>query len=183
MINNDVTNEFSINLLTDTDTSAYILRIRETLPSSPYRDDPPHCTLLRGVTTPRTMSDDELRSFVAPLLMHDTCSLDMQLDEVAEKSNQFYQPTTLLVLMSTPEILAYRTKIADALQEKGCIIEPQERSHYLPHVSIRLGVTVDQQQKSAINAHYANTPISFSRYAIFRLKLVGNTRHMHIVEI
>src|SRR5579871_705532 len=61
-------NEFSVVLIVDEVTTEKIQGIRRELPPSPVREDPPHVTLLRGISSSDYKTDDYLLEAIAPRL-------------------------------------------------------------------------------------------------------------------
>lgn len=177
-----LTREFSICLLPTDDVTEDVQALREALPASPYRDDIPHITLLRGITSATELSDTELAEDIERMLsITDALPLTGQCRAVVNASNQFYSSSSAVLLDASPELLAYRQKVANQLTAHGYDIEAQELATYTPHVAIRLGVPLEGDLMHQAEQLFVNRVFSFNRWLLFRLVTEGDRRLMHQV--
>lgn len=178
------TTEFSICLLADDATAGGIQELRDTLPPSPYRDDTPHITLLRGISASAILEDDQLLGDVdAKLHLCERLPLTATVTEIANKSNQFYTATGLLLLEASPELVDLRRNAATQLQTAGYSIEVQELAQYMPHVTVRLGIPLEVNElQHAQRLFPVGHEISFGSWALFRLVKEGDRRQMREIK-
>ena len=177
------TNEFSICLLANSETTADIESMRRELPTSPHRDDPPHITLLRGVTSSAFVSDAAIAKSMGALLTMQPDSIGGNVKGVEDKSNHLYSSTTALTLTLSDVILNYRKALINNLKANNYKVESQELATFIPHLTIRLGVALDETERKRAEAHFLGKQIKFTRYALFRLVQHNGSRQMHIVEM
>ena len=177
-----LTREFSICLLPADDVANDIQALRQDLPASPYRDDIPHITLLRGITSNADMSDEELAQDVESVLsISERLPLGATVQSIANKSNQFYTDTGVVLMKALPELLAFRQKVADLLAQHGYSIESQELHTYIPHITIRLGVPLEGAMLQQAEALFSGRAIAFSHWVLFRLVMEDGERMMRQV--
>ena len=179
----ELTKEFSICLLAESETTAEIESIRGELPTSPYRDDPPHITLLRGVTSSALVSDSALAKSVGALLTMQPDIIGGEVKAVEDKSNHLYSSTTALTFTLSGDILNYRKTLISQLKANNFKVEPQEVATFIPHLTIRLGVALDDAERTRAEACFLGKHMAFAGYALFRLVQNNGSRQMHIVEI
>jgi 2'-5' RNA ligase len=165
-----LTREFSICLLPTDDVTADIEALRAKLPESPYRDDTPHITLLRGVSSGTDMSDEALVDDVGTALsLSNRLPLLGTVKLVDNKSNQFYTDTGVVILESSKELLNFRKDAVNRLLEHGYTVEAQELNTYTPHITVRLGVPLLDKFMDETRTMFDNRTITFSRWLLFRL--------------
>jgi 2'-5' RNA ligase len=178
-----LTREFSLCLLPTDEVTADVSALRAQLPPSPYRDDVPHITLIRGISAAANMSDETLITDVgATLSLSDRLPLRGTVQRIANKSNQFYRETGGIILESSAELLAFRKDAADRLMARGYIVEAQELNTYTPHITIRLGVPLQGELLDQANTLFHGRTISFGSWVLFRLVMQGDKRLMHVVR-
>lgn len=174
--------EFSICLLPADDVTNNIQALRQDLPPSPYRDDTPHITLLRGITSSRDMSDEELvRDVESVLAFSKHLPLSARVGSIANKSNQFYTATGVALTDASPELLAFRRQAVNDLIQHGYSVEAQELRTYTPHVTVRLGVPLEGTMLQRAEALFNGRTITFGSWVLFRLILVDDKRMMQEV--
>lgn len=158
-------------------------KLRAELTSSPYRDDIPHITLLRSINSPTLLGDDELLKSIAGLV--ETSSklpMTARIIEVANKSNELYSSSGLILLEVSPELASLRKKIIEYLTAHSYTVEQQEIERYTPHMTIRLGVPLEgEMMQKAQEVFPADKEIIFNRWLLFRLVKKDNTRLMRVV--
>jgi len=170
MTNSQHTNEFSVILLLDKTSKDKIEDIRTSMPASPYRDDWPHLTLLQGCHTPRSMSDVELYNILCPILnrllkpkLHAT---------VAGLSNLFggyYKDTSSIILSTSNDLQREHISLLSSLRGSHFKVDRKE-SIYRPHVTIRLGVPMNQGSLQLANELFPEgKSIRFDKWEIYRL--------------
>lgn len=178
-----LTQEFSICLLPGTETAAQIEALRAELPASPYRDDPPHITLLRGITSPHAISDAALLADIESTLdLSASLPLSAQIVSVENKSNQFYSDSGLLLLEVSEELLDYRQAAANKLSGQGYDVESQELDSYMPHMTIRLGVPLQDEELTKAQAIFRYRTVVFGEWMLLRLVKQGSARLMREVS-
>ncbi len=181
---NKPTNEFSIVLLTDDNTYSKVEYIRKQLPPSPVRVDPPHMTLLRGISSPESVSNGalitEMRPLVLPFLSY---TGSIYVKRLITRDSHIYGPTAIIELEVPKKLIEARDVLVQTLLAKGYSIETLEQNSYSPHITLTLSVPLpDGRNFEDIipNGH----PVNFSGFALFRLKLRQNdgTRLVNIVS-
>ena len=178
-----LTQEFSICLIPTDDIIDEVESLRHELPKSPYRDDIPHITLLRGISSSREMSDQALLEDIDSLLaISDKLPLQSTVTGIANKSGKFYSTTSGLILHPSDELLSYRANVADKLSENDYTIEAEELLEYMPHITIRLGVPIEGDKYKRAQELFEAKVISFNHWVLFRLVLVDGKRTMHEVR-
>ena len=177
-----LTREFSICLLPTADVTEDIEALRATLPESPYRDDVPHITLLRGIASDTDMSDKALADDIASTLsLSSQLPLTCTVKAFENRSNQFYSSTGAAVLESSLELFELRKDAVQRLMERGYTVEAQELSTYTPHITIRLGVPLQGKAMAEAMIAFGNRTISFSGWLLFRLVVQDDKRLMRVV--
>jgi len=183
MIKDRRLNEFSICLIPDDQVIEQIKALRHKLPPSPYRDDTPHITLLRGITSSEDLPDKELLNSITQVAqLERTLPLDVRVKTVTNMSNQFYSESGLLILESPRELLTLRSAVINSLSKLGYEIEKNEVDSYSPHMTVRLGVKLEGSVlDQAINL-FQEKSIQFSKWSLFRLIVKDGSRHIHELE-
>jgi|GEM_PF-639744 len=177
-----LTREFSICLLPTENVATDIETIRNSLPDSPYRDDIPHITLLRGITAHTDLSDDALAQALESILSpEDNLPLEGNVVGIANKSNQFYSSTGLLLLEASPRLTDFRKQVADRLKRHNYDVEAQELANFMPHITIRLGIALEGASLHDAEELFRDRSITFSDWLLFRLIEEGDKRIMHQV--
>ena len=178
-----LTREFSICLVPAADITRDIEAIRAQLSESPYRDDTPHITLLRGVASGTDMEDEALIDDVSTAVSFSRrLPLLGTVKSVDNKSNQFYTSTGVVILESSKELLDFRTDAVKQLLEHGYTVEAQELNAYTPHITVRLGVPLLGEHMDEAKAMFDNRIITFNHWILFRLVLQNDERFMHVVQ-
>ena len=178
-----LTREFSICLVPAADITRDIEAIRAQLSESPYRDDTPHITLLRGVSSGTDMEDEALIDDVSTAVSFSRrLPLLGTVKSVDNKSNQFYTSTGVVILESSKELLDFRTDAVKQLLEHGYTVEAQELNAYTPHITVRLGVPLLGEHMDEAKAMFDNRIITFNHWILFRLVLQNDERFMHVVQ-
>lgn len=175
--------EFSICLLPTDDVIKDIETLRATLPDSPYRDDIPHITLLRGISSNTDISDEALADDIGSTLsLSSRLPLMCTVKSIDNKSSQLYTSTGAVVLESSLDLLELRKDAVQRLMERGYTVEPQELDIYTPHVTVRLGVPLQDKAMTETKMMFNNRTVSFSGWLMFRLVLQNKKRLMHAVH-
>ncbi len=178
-----LTKEFGICLLPDTVTTQRVLGLRKKLPASPYRDDRPHITLLRGITSPQQFSDVELFHNIKRILnLSNSLPLIATAQDVVNISNQFYSASCVILLQSS-KLLNIRRVAAKKLNQNGYSIEKQELKTYTPHITIRLGVPLAGEILTTAQATFIGNDIIFSKWILFRLIIKDDARKAHEIDL
>lgn len=178
-----LTREFSICLVPSTDVRTDIQALRQELPPSPYRDDSPHITLLRGITSSIDMDDEALVQEVGRITsLSANLPKECAVRSIANKSNEFYSATGLILLESSPELLAFRQDTVNGLQRHGYTIESQGQITFTPHVTIRLGVPLEGDSLQKAETQFKGRVIAFSEWLLLRLVIEDGKRLMHEVR-
>lgn len=129
------------------------------------------------------MSDKELLDEINSLLaLSSNLPFQSTVTKIANKSNQFYSSSGLLLLQASKSLLAYREEVAARLIKNNYSVESQELHDYTPHITIRLGVPLKggilKQAQESLNAKV----ISFNQWMLFRLVLVDGKRTMREIR-
>lgn len=178
-----LTREFSICLLPTDDVIRDVQTLRQDLPASPYRDDIPHATLLRGITSNSDMSDEALAHDIDSILsITDSLPLAVEAESVANGGNQFYSLSGGILLRTSPELLAFRQAAAHKLEQHGYTVETQELNSFIPHITIRLGVPLEGDMLQRAQELFNGRAITFSQWLLFRLVKENGKRIMHEVR-
>lgn len=169
-------------MLPTDDVANDIQALRQKLPASPYRDDVPHSTLLRGITSKSNVPDDALvRKVDAAVSISKRLPLIARVQSVTNMSNQFYTDSGVILLQASPELLTYRQETASLLAQNDYQVEAQELDVFMPHITIRLGVALEGALLEEAEALFKDRTITFGRWLLFRLAKEGNKRRMHQV--
>ena len=177
-----MTNEFSICLLADDKTTELVNVIRSTMLPSPYRDDVPHITLLRGISSTNELHDDELFNFLHKMLDLDTrLPLTLHLENVENRSTTIYSPSAMAMIKTNEALINLRKRTCEILQANDYTIEPAELKSYNPHLTLRLGVKLHESQKNHEVQLLMQNQITFNDWMILRLEKDGRNRVMHQV--
>ena len=174
-----MTKEFSICFIADGLNTKKINNLRSKLPESPYRDDAPHVTLLRGITTSSNIgSNAELVKKVGNLIkLHTALPLQLQVGRIDNISNQFYSASGVVLLNPSNALTRLRQKTIRQLTDNGYKIENQEVSEYYPHMTIRLGVPLrGAAMKHARENFPMGVAVSFDKWLLLRLHKDGKQR-------
>ncbi len=157
--------------------------LRSKLPASPYRDDVPHITLLRGVSSAGEMSDEALVHDMRSLLaISNHLPLYATARQIVNKSDELYRSSSVVPLDASDDLLAYRTRITTTLAKHHYAIEAQELTEYAPHITIRLGVPLEGSNYKLAQKLFEGEAISFDQWFLFRLVLIDGKRAMHEVQ-
>ncbi len=166
-----LTSEFSICLTLDHKATQDVGTIRQALPPSPYRDDPPHVTLLRTIKTPVPMSDTDLWQDMERLL---TLSKNLPLTATVHKPANSLDPlfrwcSSRVLLHASPEIKSYRKHILRTLQANNYSVGIVSRLTFFPHISVRLGVSYTKKAKTMAERSFSpETKLIFNEWIILR---------------
>jgi 2'-5' RNA ligase len=165
------TDEFSVILPLDNKIADDIETIRAELPASPYRDDRPHVTLVKGIHTPYSMSDHELYSKLEPIL--DSLLKVEPHAHISRPSNArggFYKRTSVIVLSASDPLRVEHRSLINALKGQGFKIKKHDRLFYSPHATIRLGVPLNPKLLKQARALFPQgKEIKFKGWIIYRL--------------
>lgn len=178
-----LTQEFSICLLPDIQTTERVTSLRRELPPSPYRDDLPHLTLLRGITSDLPLSDETLLADMdAQLDLPSALPLAATVQAVENKSNRFYSDSSLLLLDPSAALLACRRQIVRRLTSTaGYAVEPAEQTSFTPYVTVRLGVPLYGDMLQKTEELFLRRSITFNSWLLVRLLLRGDERYFKAV--
>lgn len=178
-----LTRQFSICLIPDKRTEHDINTFRRQLPESPYRDDIPHLTLLRGVSSPNIPSDKDLVTDIDRLLKwNSNPPITGSVQAVENIDSLVYGSTSVLVIKPQSKLEALRANICQKLVATGYSIEKDELQQVRPqHITVRLGVPLSSEYFRHAESILLGKHIEFSKWLLFRLELDGNRRLMHKV--
>ncbi|MDB5175151.1 MAG: hypothetical protein JWM81_9 [Candidatus Saccharibacteria bacterium] len=177
------TQEFSLCLFPEADWSNKLLAFRSQLADSPYRDDPPHMTLLRGITAPMPLDDTELIQAIQSITrIESTLPMVATVSDVANKSNHLYSSSSGLLLEPEAALTVFRRRLTSSLQEHGFFIEQAELDSFLAHITIRLGVPLHGELLAHAKDKFVGTTVNLTSWAIFRLELNDEARQMRQVQ-
>jgi len=170
MLGRNHTNEFSIILHLDKQSSDDIEQIRAVLPDSPYRDDKPHITLAADILTSRPMADQELLVALEPLLQKILRIRPHALvRRISNKAGGHYTSSSAIELSSSAELQAEHSILLKALTDAGFRLG-RNAKFYKPHITIRLGVTLsDEAQEKAERLFPKGREVDVGGWAILRL--------------
>jgi 2'-5' RNA ligase len=181
------TNEFSVILLLDTLSTEKINQIRELVPPSPVRVDPPHVTLLRGISSASYNEDHKLISLIQSFLK--TCNLSemqAQLSLIHNHESKLYGISSAIELETNTELEAARPKLISLLQREGFsfAISPHELQNFRAHITIALSSALPADHDFSAILHPEHT-VSFSGAALLRLQNTpaGSPRQMRYIAI
>ncbi len=165
------TDEFSIILIADKISSDDIATVRDRLPPSPYRDDPPHLTLAYGVRGPKNLSDHDLWWKLQPWLDEMLkAGAHARVAKISNRRGSLYGNTSLIELRLTKRFKKHRHNLLAAMRRHDFRVSRLLNVFYLPHISIRLGVPLTGAVKQDAGRLFpAGRPISFDGYEIYRL--------------
>ena len=173
--------EFSIILCVDETTAEIVVDFRELLPKTPFRDDPPHVTLIRVVSLPESMSDDELLSFMRPKLNFQV-PLKISFKKVADHPSEKYGTTTVLEYKVAPELIEFRKSLIKTLRSEFCIIPKEVADDYSPHMTLILGKTLDSNSKKEAAEIFSKTSgVYFTQWKLLRYEENDKTK-VKVVE-
>lgn len=178
------TNEFGVALLTDEITAAKVTKIRRQLPPSPIRVDPPHMTLLRGVSSSNEKTDAELLSDIEPLVKPLVSSnTSVTISRLLNLDSQLYGSTGVIELKVPQEILEVRQNLISSLISKGYIVEQKEKEKFQPHLTLVLSIPLPDSD-DLLKIISILDGITFSSWAIFRTRLrkPDGTRLVRIIK-
>ena len=179
----ETSREFSICLRPDAATAQDVLRLRQQLPDSPYRDDPPHVSLLRGITTPVAYSDDELLQKVERVCnLTEKLPLSATIDRLTNKSNQFYSESSIISFHLSSEFTRLWQQTIHLLHQNDFAIEESETKSFSPHMTVRLGVPLKQRPLSEAQNLFAGKAVKFSSWCIFRLYIEDQARLIRVIS-
>jgi hypothetical protein len=165
-----LTSEFSICLTLDSKAEQTVDAIRQVLPTSPYRDDTPHITLLRTIKTPSPTSDtDLLRAMEQLLELSKNLPLTATVHKSANRFSPLFRVSSLVILRASPEMRSYRKNMLRTLRANNYSVGIVERLAFFPHISVRLGVPYSKQAKTMTDQSFvAESEITFSRWVLLR---------------
>ena len=173
-----LTSQFSICLTLDYTTMQTVNAVRQTLPTSPYRDDTPHVTLLRAIKPPSPMSDTALLRDMERLL---GLSKGLPLTATVRKLANGFDPlfrwfSSRVLLHASPEIKTCRKHILRTLQANNYSVGIVSRLTFFPHISVRPGVPYTEKAKAMAERSFSpETTLSFNGWIILRdIKKDGN---------
>jgi 2'-5' RNA ligase len=178
MNKNGLTSEFGICLVPDASTVESIYDIRLLLPSSPYRDDPPHLTLLRAINCPREMSDSDLLQDVESRLnLTDALPLQATITKIGNGFSPLHKNISALFFQASPAMSSYRKQAIKSLKAGGYKLGILGSKLFIPHISVRLGVPFTQQARVAAEQHFKKGDVTnFSKWVLFRILYDNNSR-------
>jgi hypothetical protein len=179
-MNQDTTTEFSICLIPDIKTTQSIINIRQSLPSSPFRDDTPHMTLLRLIRSKLPMSDNELLKDIDKLL---SLSKNLPLTATARRPANGFSPLYKLssgfLIRVSPEMKAFRKRAIRVLKQNGYSIGFIGKELFLPHITVRLGIPFTKSTKVMIKHRFeVEENITFSKWSVLKVINKDNNRLM-----
>jgi len=162
------TTDFSIILCVDEVTAGVVEGFRKNLPKTPFRDDPPHVTLIRVVSIPKAMSDEELVIFMRPKLNFQV-PLHVCFEKVTDHPSEKYGTTTVLEYKVASELIEFRKSLIKALQSESCTIPKAVAEIYRPHMTLILGKTLDSDsKKEATEIFTRNSDVHFTQWKLLR---------------
>lgn len=183
-IQND-TNEFSVILLLDPISTKKVNRIRQLVPPSPIRVDPPHVTLLRGISSSAYISDQELKVFIQQFI-HPSHFSEMQahVKLIHNHQSHLYGVSSTIELDANQALKSARAALITMLQQNNFTISPPEIQHYRAHTTIALSSALNPSQDFSPILSSGDT-INFSGIALLRLQSAPkhSPRQMRLITI
>lgn len=177
------TNEFSICLQPTADIAERIDDLRMLLPASPYRDDPPHITLIRGMVSDGDIGDNELLSRVATISqIGDKLPLSGTITDVINKSNHFYSESSVLIISPSDELLLFRSNLQKLLVSDDFSDESHDNNTHDLHITIRLGIPIVGDLLQDVKDQFLKKTVQFIDWSIFRLELEDGDRKMREIK-
>jgi 2'-5' RNA ligase len=178
------TNEFSICLKPTRETIEAVNNIRDQLAPSPYRDDPPHITLVRGIVSDEELTDAELLRQVADITHIDSkLPLAATVTEVTNKSNKFYSESGGLIVSPSEELRQFRSSLLASLTSHGFSDESYDKNNHPLHITVRLGVKLEGDVLARAQKQFLHQPVIFTGWSLFRLELEDGARKMHEIAL
>ena len=118
----------------------------------------------------------------ATLSIAEHLPLEATVREVANKSNQFYSSSGVMILDASDKLQAFRQEVVRKLSEAGYAVEDQELRAFVPHVTVRLGVPLEGEQFARAQEKFEGRTIAFNQWVLFRLVKAGDSRTMREVR-
>ena len=178
------TDEFSICLVVDETAAEKVLALRQLLPTSVFRDDPPHVTLISNITAPTSLSDEQLihevTRIVEPMRY---LPLKLRTKRVKNLPSHKYTPTSLVTLAASPSLLALRKDTIDRLQTAGYSVDTLQKLVYVPHMTLRLATKIQGETLQKANELFPQgSTITMGDWFVLRLIKDSKPRNMYPVK-
>lgn len=170
-------NEFSIIFRLDEKSRRDMQSIRDLLPSSSFRDDPPHVTLLQGIQCPNTMSDSHLIKSLSPLLNRLLKNEPrVYVDCLENLTGGPYKLTSAILFKKSPTLEREHISLMAHLRGSGYRVRISNRA-YRPHASVRLGAAYNQAAlDKAFHLFPTGGGVGFQGWKILRLTSASHRR-------
>lgn len=183
-LHND-TNEFSVILLLDSISTKKVNRVRELVPPSPVRVDPPHVTLLRGISSSAYMSDQKLKVFIQQFILTNHFSeMRAHVKLIHNHQSHLYGVSSTIELEANQALKSARAALITMLQQNNFTISPPEIQHFRAHSTIALSSALDPSQDFSTIISSGDA-INFSGIALLRLQNApkDSPRQMRLLKI
>ncbi len=135
--------EFSIISLLDNQAAQDIETLRAMLPRSPFRDDPPHITLLQGIHPLKSLNDQDVLKTITPALNRlIRVEPHIKVSHLSNLAGGPYRITSAVVMAASEDLRREHISLLAHLRGNGFSLDDSS-SFYYPHASVRLGVPFD----------------------------------------
>lgn len=160
-------------MLLDKTDAKKINHMRSLLPASPVRVDPPHLTLLRGISSKTFVPDKELAKEVGSILQG-ILPGDMSavVSDVRTADSRIYGKTSSVVFEASDKLLRLRGVVIQELSARGYLVEEHEIKEYHPHATITLSVPLPKE-KDFSEFIKSGSVVGFSGFALLKM-LIGS---------
>lgn len=126
------------------------------------------------------MSDNVLSQHVEQALsLSDKLPINLTVKTVANKSNQFYSSSGLILLTASEELLNIPQTVTTQLVRQDYMIESQEFDNFTLHMTIRLGIPLKGDMLRKAEQQFQSRTITFSHWLLLRLVTEDGKRSMH----
>lgn len=171
MLSHHHTDEFSIILPLDRAASQDIKNIRGLMPASPFRDDPPHVTLLRGIHTTKDVSDQELLRSITPALDRLLkVEPHLHVSHLLNLSGGPYKISSAIAFKASLPLQREHISLVAHLRGNGYLVDSSAIFNYYPHATVRLGVPFDFAVLDAAQNFFSKgRAVGFAGWEILRL--------------
>lgn len=165
------TGEFSICLEPTPDVVVDMETIRAQMAESPYRDDQPHVTLLKGISTAEDLSDEELARRVGSVVpIEEQLPVAARFKTIITGSNAHYSDSSLLMFAPTREYSALRRGVVRGLESNGFSVDRRSKiSALFPHLTARLGVPLEGELFKQTNELFKGRTVEFGSWFLYRV--------------
>ncbi|HEU5004827.1 MAG TPA: hypothetical protein VFT49_01945 [Candidatus Saccharimonadales bacterium] len=172
--------EFSVILHLDEQASRDLERVRQLMPASPYRDDPPHVTLLQGIHPSVTMSDEEILRAITPALNRlIKPEAHVRVSYLSNLTGGPYKITSAIVMAMSSVLGREHISLLAHLRGGGFGLSSNAMFYY-PHASVRLGVPFDARSLELASELFPKgRGIELVSWEVLRLTSTSKRRPFH----